>query len=124
MFEMGVGLLSQWLHTEPVLLCKLFFSMLAPALDSVSLVKRSQNTCGLACGQLASAPFCYFADGLSVADIKGLCSRADPLDQLGQHLPGAHLKEGGYASGYHSLDGLLPLNRANNLTDQLLFYCL
>ena len=124
MFEMGVGLLSQWLHTEPVLLCKLFFSMLAPALDSASLVKRSQNTCGLACGQLASAPFCYFADGLSVADIKGLCSGADPLDQLGQHLARPHLEESGYTSSDHTLDRLLPLNWANNLANQLLFYCL
>src|SRR4030066_1407101 len=101
---------------------KLRFSILALTRDSTSLIKRSRHVCGLACGRLSSAPFCYFADGLSVADVKCLCSGANSLDQLGQRLTRSHLKESGYTSGDHTFNRLLPLYRANNLANQLFFY--
>src|SRR4030042_2730113 len=89
-------------------------------LSSNSLIERSHYI--VACEWLSSAPSCYFTDGLSAADVKGLCSGADSLNQLGQCLARPHLKEGGYSSGDHIFNRLLPLNRADNLANQLLFY--
>jgi hypothetical protein len=88
--------------------------------ESNNLIERSPYV--MVCRWLSSAPSCYFTNSLSAADVKGLCSGADSLNQLGQCLTRAHLKEGGYSSGDHIFNRLLPLNRADNLANQLLLY--